>query len=369
MRSRGAGPPLFAACPVARSPARCRLPQGGERAELLEFTALEFDIGTAEDRSLRQEVQQLGQAGQQAAAELVDVQGRLAEAEAALQQRGAEVRLGAGPGATLLQRQGLPQAGMDLGGGTSKRATGVALAEQSWLQCWGLALALRPCPASSRGCASCADACLACPQVERLQQQLAEAQSAVEAAGAQVAEWRAHAEQYDRDRQQAAANVRKAEREVDLIAQENSVMFRQVCRGSLRGVKEGVCVCVSPPCQQASSKLKCCARSMCGAAVKRWLPAPPLSPPVQVNFVRTRLQSHLPQLEAAVPDIAKLARELQQWCVGRGLPRHRVWRGTSRALPGPKRSVVLHLKVIRLAAACCPAGATRKQRSACGAGA
>lgn len=37
-------------------------------------------------------------------------------------------------------------------------------------------------------------------------------------------------------------------------------------------------------------------------------------PWVQLNFVRTRLMGHLGGLDPAVPDIGKLARELQSWC-------------------------------------------------------
>ncbi|GAB4821278.1 hypothetical protein N2152v2_008324 [Parachlorella kessleri] len=97
-------------------------------------------------------------------------------------------------------------------------------------------------------------------KARQLEEQLAEAREALAAATSQAGELRHKAEQFDRDRQQAAANVRKAEREVDLIAQENASFFRQV------------------------------------------------------NYVRTRLVAHLPQLESSVPEIAKLARELQTWC-------------------------------------------------------
>lgn len=65
-------------------------------------------------------------------------------------------------------------------------------------------------------------------------------------------------------------------------------------------------------------------RGVCGwvsAACNRRLPAAPpvhhLFPslaPLQVNFVRTRLMGQLANLDMAVPDIAKLARELQSWC-------------------------------------------------------
>lgn len=37
-------------------------------------------------------------------------------------------------------------------------------------------------------------------------------------------------------------------------------------------------------------------------------------PPPQLNFVRTRLMGQLPALDASVPDIGKLGRELQSWC-------------------------------------------------------
>lgn len=65
--------------------------QGGERAELQEFTALEYGIVAAEELSLRSEAEELRAASEAAAAELDTARGRLAEAEATLQQRDAEV--------------------------------------------------------------------------------------------------------------------------------------------------------------------------------------------------------------------------------------------------------------------------------------
>mgnify|MGYP006973276301 CR=1 FL=1 len=67
--------------------------QGSERQELQEFTALEFDIHTAEELSLRQQAGKLQAAGEQRAAELGEARSKLADTEAALQQREDEVRL------------------------------------------------------------------------------------------------------------------------------------------------------------------------------------------------------------------------------------------------------------------------------------
>jgi hypothetical protein len=46
----------------------------------------------------------------------------------------------------------------------------------------------------------------------------------------------------------------------------------------------------------------------------------------QLNFVRTRLMGQLGSLDPAVPDIGKLARELQSWC-----DREAAQRGRGRA--------------------------------------
>ncbi|KAI7838461.1 hypothetical protein COHA_007724 [Chlorella ohadii] len=97
-------------------------------------------------------------------------------------------------------------------------------------------------------------------QVQRLQEELEAAQSAAARAAELTAEWRGRAEAFDRDRQAAASNIRKAERELELVAQDNERLFRQL------------------------------------------------------NFVRTRLIGQLANLDAAVPDVGKLARELQSWC-------------------------------------------------------
>ena len=67
--------------------------QGSERQELQEFTALEFDIHTAEELSLRQQAEELHAAGEQRAAELVEARSKLADTEAALQQWEAKVRM------------------------------------------------------------------------------------------------------------------------------------------------------------------------------------------------------------------------------------------------------------------------------------
>ena len=83
-------------------------------------------------------------------------------------------------------------------------------------------------------------------------------QEAVAAAEQQATEWRVQAAEMDRDRQAAAANLRKAEREVDLVAQENEALFRQI------------------------------------------------------NFVRSRLAAQQ-GLDLACPELGKLARELSAW--------------------------------------------------------
>ncbi|KAL4424412.1 hypothetical protein ABPG77_005655 [Micractinium sp. CCAP 211/92] len=97
-------------------------------------------------------------------------------------------------------------------------------------------------------------------EVRQLRAELEAAQAATEAAAQLAGEWRQRADQFDRDRQAAAANIRKAERELELVAQDNERMFRQL------------------------------------------------------NFVRTRLVGQLAGLDLSVPDIGKLARELQSWC-------------------------------------------------------
>ncbi|EFN54553.1 hypothetical protein CHLNCDRAFT_135347 [Chlorella variabilis] len=105
--------------------------------------------------------------------------------------------------------------------------------------------------------------------VKLLRGELEAAQAATAGAAVLTAEWRHKAEQFDRDRQAAAANIRKAERELELVAQDNERMFRQL------------------------------------------------------NFVRTRLMGQLGSLDPAVPDIGKLARELQSWCDREAAVRHK----------------------------------------------
>lgn len=97
-------------------------------------------------------------------------------------------------------------------------------------------------------------------EAQQLKTQLTECKHALESARLMGDQWQQRAEQFEADRQQAAANVRKAEKEVDLIAQENASLVRQV------------------------------------------------------NYIKKRLLAHTPQLEASAPEIAKLARELQAWC-------------------------------------------------------
>lgn len=65
-------------------------------------------------------------------------------------------------------------------------------------------------------------------QAQQLKTQLTECKHALESARLMGDQWQQRAEQFEADRQQAAANVRKAEKEVDLIAQENASLVRQV---------------------------------------------------------------------------------------------------------------------------------------------
>lgn len=62
----------------------------------------------------------------------------------------------------------------------------------------------------------------------QLRGELEAAQAAAAAAAGVTAEWRQRAEQYDKDRQAAASNIRKAEHELSLVAADNERMFRQV---------------------------------------------------------------------------------------------------------------------------------------------
>ncbi|PRW45632.1 large adhesin [Chlorella sorokiniana] len=126
-------------------------------------------------------------------------------------------------------------------------------------------------------------------EVSQLREELEAAQGAAAQAAELTAEWRGRADAFDRDRQAAASNIRKAERELELVAQDNERLFRQL------------------------------------------------------NFVRARLIGQLPNLDAAVPDIGKLARELQSWCDREAVqrarwlvnPNQRSARGIAHVLQAP----------------------------------
>ena len=116
---------------------------------------------------------------------------------------------------------------------------------------------------------------------------------------------------------------RKAERELELVAQDNERLFRQVSPAQgcgpvywgTAGCWLGHCLALlimMPPrvlLQRAATQSASAPHRMCCGLSTSHLRC--LLLPVQLNFVRTRLIGQLPNLDAAVPDIGKLARELQ----------------------------------------------------------
>lgn len=248
--------------------------------------------------------------------------------------------------------------------------------------------------------------------MKQLRSELEAAQAAAGAAAELTAEWRQRADQFDRDRQAAAANIRlavyvmiwrclhcavplcaanllyythscihafcaglpawltcppckealhanhscctslcllfrKAEKELELVAADNERMFRQVGgrrrEGSGRSApneaarrREGAGWWaarrwLAAACSAVGSSVPL--RNPAGAGAPRLSttftadnvdvpPIPTPTPPTpihplnhrQLNFVRTRLMGQLTNLDGSVPDIGKLARELQSWC-------------------------------------------------------
>lgn len=94
-----------------------------------------------------------------------------------------------------------------------------------------------------------------------------EAERRLQHAQQAAVQWEDLARQYDTDRTAVAENVAKAEREVDLLAEENTALFRQI------------------------------------------------------NYLRSKLVANMAALDHAVPVVGRLARDLSAWCEKEGVAR------------------------------------------------
>lgn len=161
------------------SVAACFPAQAREQQELSEFAAAEHQLLTEQERGLAAEAAQWRADAAAATAQLAEARQRLVETDAALLQSDEEV--GAwGCGRTLRCR---------LAGRLAVRS---GHTQSSLACCWQR-------PTRKRR---------ARLQAKQLRGELTAAQGAAGAAAEVTAEWRQRAEQYDRDRQAAASNIR-----------------------------------------------------------------------------------------------------------------------------------------------------------------
>lgn len=171
------------------------LHQAREARELREFTSLEHGLLAEAERSLGAEAAQAHADAAAAAAQLAEARQRLVDADAALMQRDDEVGLGG-------RREGV--VGMCVRAEATVGTSGRPLAKQATRQAQLRSTKAAGIPAAPPATPFPSPAM----QVRQLRSELEAAQAAAGAAAAQAAEWCQRAEQYDRDRGTAAANIR-----------------------------------------------------------------------------------------------------------------------------------------------------------------